>query len=692
MIVRLFLISFYFFTSFCYFGQCLTPPLIDSLDQPTCTNQYGVIYLSGLPTSGWTVNSIPPGFTQSGAGPIAAISGLTPGAAFSFQYLDPSVGCTSPASSSVNINVVPSVPSTPIAGMVTQPTCILATGSVAISNLPNTGGWTITAYGVSPATTFTQTGIGVTSSFSGLPVNSYSFTVTNLNNGCVSANSNTVFVNTPIPPTAPVIGAILQPTCANNTGSVALSGLPPIGTWTVTASPGGLTQTGTGTSATFSNLPAGTTYTFTVVNAASCSSIASNNATINLALSIPPSPNAALTQPTCPIPTGILTVNSPVGANYTYSLNGGVQQSSAVFSGLSGGNYTLMVTDVSSGCTATNPSAFIINPTPQPPAISILYVNNVSCFGFSDGSAAAQVDSLGTPPFVFSWSPVAVANDTVTGLAPGNYNIVVVDAANCVVVQGITITEPPALTIVADSTPVNCASGMLGTMDVTVGGGTAPYSYIWQPNNQVTDSISGLNIGVYSATVTDANGCQISAGGTIGIINTLPVSIQPADTTINPATSFYANTFGGTNYSWTPSTWLSCDNCPNPNVSPDSSITYYLDVSDNNGCQGSDSMVVTVKLLCGTFFVPTIFSPNGTGPAENNVLKVFGKASCVKDFSFVIYDRWGQKVFESVSINKEWDGFYKGRPAQEGNYVYDLNLQLYDDTILHQSGSLTLVR
>ena len=203
----------------------------------------------------------------------------------------------------------------------------------------------------------------------------------------------------------------------------------------------------------------------------------------------------------------------------------------------------------------------------------------------------------------------------------------------------------------------------------------SPYSYIWQPNNQVTDSISGLNIGVYSATVTDANGCQISAGGTIGIINTLPVSIQPADTTINPATSFYANAYGGTNYSWTPSTWLSCDNCPNPNVSPDSSITYYLDVSDNNGCQGSDSMVVTVKLLCGTFFVPTIFSPNGTGPAENNVLKVFGKASCVKDFSFVIYDRWGQKVFESVSINKEWDGFYKGRPAQEGNYVYDLNLQ-----------------
>jgi gliding motility-associated-like protein len=58
----------------------------------------------------------------------------------------------------------------------------------------------------------------------------------------------------------------------------------------------------------------------------------------------------------------------------------------------------------------------------------------------------------------------------------------------------------------------------------------------------------------------------------------------------------------------------------------------------------------------------------------------------------VIYDRWGQKVFESTSISMAWDGFFKGRPAQEGNYVYDLNLQLYDDSIVRKSGSLTLVR
>jgi len=201
-------------------AQCLTAPSIDSLDQPTCTNQFGVVFLSGLPSTGWTVNSVPAGFTQSGVGTIAAITGLTPGMAFSFTYTNPSVPCTSPATFVININTVPSVPATPIAGQVTQPTCVLATGAVAISNLPSTGGWTINASGNSPVSTSTLNGVGTTASFSGLPVNSYTFTVTSLSTGCTSASSNTVFVNPPINPATPVVGAILQPNCASPTGSV----------------------------------------------------------------------------------------------------------------------------------------------------------------------------------------------------------------------------------------------------------------------------------------------------------------------------------------------------------------------------------------------------------------------------------------------------------------------------------------
>ena len=99
-----------------------------------------------------------------------------------------------------------------------------------------------------------------------------------------------------------------------------------------------------------------------------------------------------------------------------------------------------------------------------------------------------------------------------------------------------------------------------------------------------------------------------------------------------------------------------------------------------------------IKLICGDIFVPTIFSPNGIGPQENNKLWVYGKASCIQRFSFQIFDRWGEMVFESTDIQTGWDGNFRERPMQSGNYVYKLSMQWYDDTIYNASGSLTLVR
>ncbi len=701
----------FFFLFLCFIGlgtsnvplaQCPLAPVITTLVQPTCTNATATATLVGLPNGNWDLYAIPssaplpppyPAPTQSGTGSTAIVGNLLPGTAYTFIYIEPNVPCTSQVSSTVNINAIPSNPPAPITGSVTQPNCApgVTTGSVQLSNLPTTGQWTITATGPGP-TTYTQTSLGANFVFSNLPIGSYTFTVTLISSACTSASSNSVVINAPVNPSAPVVGTIQNPTCASSTGSVSLSGLPPTGTWTLNASPGGFSQTGSGTTATFNGLTAGVSYLFTVTNSQSCTSDFSTSATIANALTIPPVPTATVVQPTCPIPTGTVTVTAPIGVNYVYSINGVNFQAGTVFTNVSGGVYTLYVQDTQSNCTTSSIGTYTVNPTPIPPAVSIDFITNVSCNGAADGSAAVQIDSLGTPPFVYSWSPIGVANDTVTGLAPGNYNIVVVDALNCVVVESITITEPNAMGIIGDSTPVDCNLQLLGTMDVTVSGGTAPYSYLWSPGGQVTDSIGGLNVGPYSVTVTDDNGCTVVWGATIGIINGLALNIQPNDTVINPGTSFNASVNLGTSFLWTPSEGLSCDDCATPLVSPDSTSVYYVSAVDDNGCTGTDSLLVTVKLLCGEYFVPTIFSPNGTGPKANNELRVFGKEVCVNDFNFVVYDRWGEKVFESTSIQNAWDGFYKGRPAQEGNYVYDLNIQLYDDSMLHRSGSVTLVR
>ncbi len=160
-----------------------------------------------------------------------------------------------------------------------------------------------------------SSGTGIT--ISNLAVNSYTFTVTN-SDGCTSVASLSVVISAqPGTPSAPVAGTITQPTCAVATGSVVLNGLPAAG-WTITRLPGGNTVTGTGTGTTIYNLPAGQ-YTFTVTNLAGCISAASAPVLINAQ---PPTPSAPTSTVDCTQGFGkaVITVTSPTGAEYLYSL------------------------------------------------------------------------------------------------------------------------------------------------------------------------------------------------------------------------------------------------------------------------------------------------------------------------------------------------------------------------------------
>jgi gliding motility-associated-like protein len=171
------------------------------------------------------------------------------------------------------------------------------------------------------------------------------------------------------------------------------------------------------------------------------------------------------------------------------------------------------------------------------------------------------------------------------------------------------------------------------------------------------------------------------------------VNIDPEYSEIEAGESVVLTATGADNYTWSPSTGLSCTDCPNPTASPDVTTTYYVTATDDNGCTGGDTALVVIKLPCGEIFVPTIFSPNGTGPQKNNNLCVFGTAACVEELIFEVYDRWGEKVFETTDITKCWDGNYKDKPMNSGIYVYRLYVKLWNnDEAIEQSGNTTLVR
>jgi len=257
--------------------QPATPaaPKIGIITQPTCAVSTGSATLNGLPAAGqWTVTANPGGITKKGSGISTTVSNLVPDT-YTFTVAN-AEGCLSQQSAPAVIQAQPPIPTPPVIGTISPPTCAVSTGSVILSALPSTGKWVLTRY---PGAVTTN-GTGVTITLSGLPAGTYNYTVTN-EPGCKSLLSADVVIPVQPPtPSPPVIGSITHPTILVPTGSVLLTGLPSTGTWKLTRIPDLVSITGTGTSKLVSGLLPGT-YSFTVTNSSGCISASSASVVIN---------------------------------------------------------------------------------------------------------------------------------------------------------------------------------------------------------------------------------------------------------------------------------------------------------------------------------------------------------------------------------------------------------------------------
>ena len=138
--------------------------------------------------------------------------------------------------------------------------------------------------------------------------------------------------------------------------------------------------------------------------------------------------------------------------------------------------------------------------------------NDVSCNGGNNGSATATPQG-GTGPFTYNWSNGATTS-TVNNLSAGSYSVTVSDGGSCNIVSSVTIAQPNAISL--NLQPTAAAGGNNGAVNLTVSGGTAPYSYSWS-NGSSSQDISGLAPGTYSVTVTDNNNCSNS--GSVQVID-----------------------------------------------------------------------------------------------------------------------------------------------------------------------------
>jgi gliding motility-associated-like protein len=258
-------------------------------------------------------------------------------------------------------------------------------------------------------------------------------------------------------------------------------------------------------------------------------------------------------------------------------------------SSLSAGTYTVTITDAN-GCTYSI-SEVITQPVGAL-ATNIAISPPVSCFGGSDGIVDISV-SGGTPPYTYNWSNGATTQD-ITGLPAGVYTVTITDVNGCNATLSTTITQPPSplmgSTVIAQN--VSCFSGNDGIIDLTVTGGTAPYSYMWN-NGFVSQDLTNMSAGTYNVTITDSKGCVTNASGTISqpaaALNAMATATQMVSCNGSSNGSINLSVTGGT----TPYTFSWSNGSTTQNISGLTSALYTVTVTDANGCTSQDTITIS---------------------------------------------------------------------------------------------------
>lgn len=618
-------------------------PVASTITQPTCDVATGSVVLSGLPTTGtWTLTRNPGGVIITGSGTSNTDAGLAPG---TYSYTVTNLaGCTS-SGITVVIRSAPSKPSAPVVGTISQPSCSSATGSVILSGLPGSGEWTIT---MSPGGA-TTTGTGIRTTITGLQPGTYTFTVTNAG-GCTSDPSGNVVINQPPDsPSAPVVGTVTQPTCDVATGSVVISGLPASGGWTLLRNPGSIHIDGTGTSYTVTGLTAGT-YTYTVTNQAGCTSAPSADVTINPSPSITSAP---VTRIDCSQGTGraVVTVTNPTGSGLEYRIDNGSFQSSRVFSGIANGSHVIVVRNAA-GCSVEGPAFTVSCGCVNGPSVNLSSRSGSTCgtspFTLSGNTIGGNATSVTiTESGAGSVSPAQATTSTFSfTYTPANQDIG--STVTITVTTNNPVGEPcnaatASFALAVNPVPAQAVTGSVTQPTCTSSSGSValsglPSSGSWiitrspgsvsTSGTGTTATITGLESGTYTFTVSNSAGCTSPASAPVTINAQPQIPAAPSPGTIVQPTcsvatgSVVLNELPSTG-TWTltrlPGTITTTGTGTSYTVQGLAPGTYNFTVASAIGCTSSPSRNVVINSqpplpgspVPGNVTAPTCANPTG---------------------------------------------------------------------------------
>lgn len=225
-------------------------------------------------------------------------------------------------------------------------------------------------------------------------------------------------------------------------------------------------------------------------------------------------------------------------------------------------------------------------------------------------------------------------------------------------------------------------------------------TYLWSPGETLDDAAAPNPLSKptestqYSLLATSVvSGCTSEKSVQVNVLNPggAAATATPPKIFVGESTQLEAVIPGATTVVWSPGATLSDSTIFNPTATPTDTTLYTARTVLASGCAIEVSVLVVVIFPdCAEpyVFFPNAFSPNGDG--ENDALKLEG--SFIESVNWVIYNRWGERVFEADSLDDAWDGTFKGKPLPAETYGYHLRVVCPNGEELKQKGNITLIR
>lgn len=391
---------------------------------------------------------------------------------------------------------------------------------------------------------------------------------------------------------------------------------------------------------------------------------------------------------------------NPSGGNppFNFIWNDSQQQTTQTATALVAGTYSVTVTD-NTGCTTTT-MAMVEEPTPL---TFTMQTTQVSCVGDHDGTITVTANGA-TPPYNYSATLDGAnfmysSNGVIVNLAPGYYIVIVSDNHGCTKVDTAFVPDAVADTYTLTTDSTSCYGTAYNDGAIHVTGLTTtnmPYQYTLDGGMaQYSGDFYFVSAGTHQVIGINNFGCTTTLSAIVpepaqGVADVLPhdTTLQLGET-IQLSSSFSPYPSSAiVSYNWTPSLGLSCIDCPNPIVSPYNRRTEYtLTITYNDHCVAAASMTVIIENNLEVY-IPNAFSPNGDG--NNDVFRIYGEG--IKMIDLKIFNRWGEKVYESNSQFAGWDGTYKGQLQNPGVYVYEVKITYLDNKKIEKTGSISIIR